>query len=218
MKFLKPTRKPKVIYTDNSSEFGKSCEELSWNRCASTTHRSETNGIAERAVRKIKEGTSAVLLQSGLGNEWWADSMECYTYLRNIQDLLSDGKTPYERRFGVPFNGPVIPFGAMVEYHPISAKDQSRLHQFGAKILPGICLGDALYAGRIWKGDIMVADIEELEEMDASELHDRRRLNAKEVLTPMKGDNFHIPCRRWNSQNPWRRSTSETIHLNQGSS
>ena len=29
----------------------------------------------------------------------------------------------------------------------------------------------------------MVADVEELEEMDASELH-ARRLNAKEVLTP----------------------------------
>ena len=54
--------------------------------------------------------------------------MECHCYLRNIQDLLSDGKTPYERRFGIPFNGPVIPFGAMVEYHPISAKDISRLH------------------------------------------------------------------------------------------
>ena len=36
--------------------------------------------------------------------------MECYCYLRNIQDLLSDGKTPYERRFGMRFNGPVIPF------------------------------------------------------------------------------------------------------------
>ena len=59
--------------------------------------------------------------------------MESYCYLRNIQDLLSDGKTPYERRFGMPFNGPVIPFGAMVEYHPISSKDLSRLHQFGAK-------------------------------------------------------------------------------------
>ena len=35
----------------------------------------------------------------------------------------------------------------------------------------------------------MVADIEELEEMDASDLH-ARRLNAKAVLTPMKGDNF----------------------------
>ena len=62
--------------------------------------------------------------------------MECFCYLRNIQDLLSDGKTPYERRFGMPFNGPVIPFGAMVEHHSISAKDQSRLHQLGAEVLP----------------------------------------------------------------------------------
>ena len=69
MKFLEPTRNPKVIYTDNSLEFGKSCEELSWNHCASTTHRSETHGIAERTVRKVKEGTSAVLSQSGLDNE-----------------------------------------------------------------------------------------------------------------------------------------------------
>ena len=78
-------------------------------------------------MRRIKEGTSAVLLQSGLDEKWWADSMECYYHLRNVQDLLSDGKTPYERRFGVPCNGPVVPFGAVVEYHPISAKDFSRL-------------------------------------------------------------------------------------------
>ena len=102
-KFLEPARKPKVIYIDNSLEFGKACEDLSWNYCTSTPHRSETNGIAERAVRRVKEGTSAVLLQSGLNESWWADSMECYTYLRNVTDLLSDGKTPYERRFGQPF-------------------------------------------------------------------------------------------------------------------
>ena len=83
-------------------------------------------GIAERAVRRVKEGTSAVLLQSGLNEHWWADSMECYTYLRNIQDLLSDGKTPYERRFGKPFKGPIIPFGSLVEYYPISAKDRQK--------------------------------------------------------------------------------------------
>ena len=76
MKFLDPTRTPKVIYTGNSMEFGKSCEELSWNHFTSTPHRSETNGIAEREVRRVKEGTSAVLLQSGLGNEWWTDSLE----------------------------------------------------------------------------------------------------------------------------------------------
>ena len=38
----------------------------------------------------------------------------------------------------------------------------------------------------------MVADIEELEEMDASELH-ARRLNAKEVLTPQRSGNFISP-------------------------
>ena len=66
MKFLEPDRKPKVIYTDNSLEFGKACEDLSWNHCTSTPHRSETNGIAERAVRRVKEVTFAVLLQAGL--------------------------------------------------------------------------------------------------------------------------------------------------------
>ena len=140
-------------------------------------------------MRKVKEGASAVLWQSGLGDEWWAASLVCYCNLRSIQDPMSDVKTPCERRFGMPFDGPVIPFGAMVEYHPTSAKDQSRLHQFGAKILPGIFLGYALYAAGIWKGDIMVTDIEELEEMDASELH-ARRLNAKVVLTPQRSGNF----------------------------
>ena len=73
--------------------------------------------------------------------------MECYTYLRNVTDLLSDGKTPYERRFGQPFKGPIIPFGSLVEYHPITAKDQSRIHQFGKKVLLGLFFGYALYAG-----------------------------------------------------------------------
>ena len=186
-KFLEPERKPKVIYTDNSLEFGKACEDLSWNHCTSTPHRSETNGIAERAVRRVKEGTSAVLLQSGLNESWWADSMECYTYLRNVTDLLSDGKTPYERRFGQPFKGPIIPFGSLVEYHPITAKDQSRIHQFGKKVLPGLFLGYALYAGGIWKGDVLIADLEELETMDASEIYSKR-LNAKEVIFPKQGE------------------------------
>ena len=86
-KSLEPARKPKVVYTDNSLEVGKSCEELSRNHCTSTPHRSETNEIAERAIRRVKEGTSAGLLQSGLDNEWCADSMECYCNVRNIQNL-----------------------------------------------------------------------------------------------------------------------------------
>ena len=104
--------------------------------------------------------------------------MECYTYLRNVTDLLSDGKTPYERRFSKPFKGPIIPFGSLVEYYPLTAKDQSRIHQFGKKVLPGLFIGYVLYAGGIWKGDVLIADLEELEKMDASEIYSKR-LNAK---------------------------------------
>ena len=71
-------------------EFGKACEDLTWNHCTSTPRRSETSGIAVRSVRRHKEGTSAMLLQSGLNENWLADSMECYCYLRNIQDRFSD--------------------------------------------------------------------------------------------------------------------------------
>ena len=76
--------------------------------------------------------------------------------------------------------------------YPISAKDQSRIHQFGKKVFPGLFFGYALYAGRIWKGDILVADVGEKESMDEAEIY-AKRLDAKEVLTPMKGDNFIFP-------------------------
>ena len=108
-KFLEPSQKPKGIYTDNSLEVWKSCEELSWNHRTSTPHRCETNGIAESAVRRVKEGTSAVLLQSGLDEKWW------YWFLWNAvvicemsKTFWQMGKTRNERRFGEPFRGPVI--------------------------------------------------------------------------------------------------------------
>ena len=84
LKFLEPSHKPKVSYTVSSLELGKSCGYLAWNHGTSTPHRSETHGLAERGVRRAEEGTSAVLLQSGLDERWWSDSMECYRYLRNV--------------------------------------------------------------------------------------------------------------------------------------
>ena len=200
-----------MIYTDNSLEFGKACEDLSLNHCTSTPHRSETNGIAERAVRRVKEGTSAVLLQSGLNESWWADSMECYTYLRNVTDLLSDGKTPYERRFGKPFEGFIIPFGSLVVYYPIIAKDQSQIHRFGKKVLPGLFFGYALYAGRIWKGGVLIADLEELETMDASEIYSKKTQCESGDISHTK--RIYFSNRRWTNQNTWRRSGTENIHL-----
>ena len=111
----------KLAEVPRFESFGKACEDLQWNHCTSTPHRSETHGIAERAVRRVEEGTSAILLQSRLDEKWCADSMECCCFLRNVQDLESDGQTPHERCFGAPFCGTTIPIESMIEYHPISA-------------------------------------------------------------------------------------------------
>ena len=190
--FLEPSEKPKVIYTDNSLEFDKSCEDLSWNHRTSTPHRSERSGIAERVVRTVKEGTSAVLLQSGLNEKWWADSMESYCYLRNVQHPLAEGTTLYERRFGEPFKGPIILFGTLVEYHPISVRDQSRLHQFGKKVFPRIFLdrGGNLERRHSDCGNRGIGKDGRIRKLSSE--------NQCERSTDItKGRRIHIPSSRW---------------------
>ena len=49
-----------------------------------------------------------------------------------------------------------------------------------------------MFAGGIWKGDVLVADLEELETMDASEIYSKR-LNAKEVIFPKEKGEFIFP-------------------------
>ena len=88
---------------------------------------------------------------------WWVNTMwkaVRNAFWRTSDPVRSNGRTP-----------------------PISAKDLSRLHQFGPNVLPGIFHGYALHAVRIWTGGILVAD---LEKMDASEIY-AKRLSAKEV-------------------------------------
>ena len=90
---------------------------------------------------------------------------------------------------GNHFKGPIIPYGSLVECYPTSAKHQSRIHQFGKKVLFGLFLGYALYGGGLWKGDILVADIEELETMDAPEIYSKR-LNANKVIFPRENGKY----------------------------
>ena len=85
--------KSQKLFADNTLEFGKTCEDLSWNHRTSTPHRCETNGIADRAIRRIKR-RELLLCRCNLAwmKKWWSASMECYCFLRNVQDLLADGK------------------------------------------------------------------------------------------------------------------------------
>ena len=105
--------------------------------------------------------------------------MECYCYLRKVHDTMADGKTASEKRYGKTSDGPSIPFGTLVEYIPITAKEKSRIHQFGQKTLKGIFSGYVLRAGRGWSGDIMIADYEDVQESEASGIYVKRFENQE---------------------------------------
>ena len=134
--------------------------------------------------------------------------MECCSYLRNVTDLLTDGKTSCERCLGQPFNGPIFPFGSLVQYHPVTVKDEWRIRQCVKKVVSfGLFFGYALYARGIWKGDVLIADLE-----------DWRIGNLLEKTQCERGDisqtrRIYFSNRRCSNQNSWRRSGKENIHL-----
>ena len=86
--------------------------------------------------------------------------------------------------------------GVLEKHQLITAKDQSRIYQFGKKVLLGLFVGYASYAGEIWKGDILVADLEELETMDAPEIYSQR-LNVKEAIFRKYNGKFNFPVADW---------------------
>ena len=73
----------------------------------------------------------------------WNVLLTCETF--KISYLM--GRLHMRDDLGSHLKGPIIPFGSLVEYHPKTAKDQTRIHQFGKKVLPGLFLGCVLYAG-----------------------------------------------------------------------
>ena len=82
--------------------------------------------------------------------------------------------TPYQTA-KVHMKGPTRPFESKNAYHPICVKDQARVYQFGNNVLCGISMRYPMYAERNWKGHVLVADVEELQE---------NKVNAIEVQEP----------------------------------
>ena len=150
--------------------------------------RSETNGIAERAVRKRK----LELLLCRYNPAWmkngglipWNATVICEMSQNSWQmgeqllncDLENHSKAASFR---------------LVQWLNILLSLRKTIQ--GSINLVRTCywkfLGHALFSGEICKGDILVADIEEVQNLDASDIH-ARRLNAKKIITPKSGEHF----------------------------
>ena len=136
-------REPARLYSDNSAEIIAAAKELKWLHDTSTPYRPQTNGVAERAIQRMKQGTRAVLLQSGLGHRWWTYAAKCYAFLRNVSDKIHDRQdlTPYQLRHKKDFKGKLIPFGAMVDFRPSQPTKTNQMQAFGPLTLKAIFVG-----------------------------------------------------------------------------
>ena len=70
--FKGPDVHVKAVYSDNASEIMNAVKQLhaSTLSVTCTPHVPQTNGAAENCVRKITEGTSCSLVQSGFNHKW----------------------------------------------------------------------------------------------------------------------------------------------------
>ena len=109
--------------------------------------------------------------------------MECYCYLRNVHDKMADGKTVFENRYGQTFDRP-IPFGTLVERIPLTAKDKSRVHQFGKTSADRQILGLCSTFGR----RLVRRLDEDLQESTVSDIY----FKSQEVFVKKENTNFRV--------------------------
>ena len=114
LQFAASSDKSENWWTDNAPELVAACRALGYRHHLATENRPQSNGVAERNMRRILEGTPAALHDSGLSKRYWHLAMRCYCALHNFVDVWKHDKTLYELRFNRKFKGQLIPFVSKV--------------------------------------------------------------------------------------------------------
>ena len=187
-KFLEKSQKPKVTYTNDSLEFGKPCDELSWNHRTATPHRAETSKNCRTSCTSSKRRDISGIVAIWI--EW-----KVVVGFHGMQLLSAKCPKPLGRR-EISIWKEIWGVIQRTNYtnwrigwiSPNSESNKAIIHQFRKKLFRRIIIGHALIAEGIWEEDMLITDIEEVEHLDSSEKI--RRLNAKEVMITRKDEAF----------------------------
>lgn len=139
--------------------------------------------MIERLVRKVKEGNSCALEQSGFSSPWWSDAQNWFLFLSSVIDVVKDKLTAYQLRFGVQYLGPLVPFGAYCEYKPASKKEEELVPVYCRKLLESLLIGYEERSGCAWSGNVLFVPLYRLETAATSGCLDLRVISAKESIS-----------------------------------
>ncbi len=86
------------IYSDNAPELVKAARVVNWPMPTSTPGIPQTNGLVERAVRRVKERGRKFLSQAGLVNDWWVYACPAACFAMQISLAKGANVSPYDLR------------------------------------------------------------------------------------------------------------------------
>ena len=156
-----------VSYSDNAPELISAMKILQCRHVLSRDYISKSNAQAERAVRSVLEGTRVNLLQAGLNHWHWPQASRYWCFMQNVIATGGD-KSPWELRFGSKFDGPLIPFGCLVDYWNGPRKKNKEGRRFDPTSSPGLFLGYAIHPEFMWRKEFMVVPTEDLIENESN--------------------------------------------------
>ena len=178
--FVHPSEVVQSFYSDGAPELAKAARDLGWRHATSTPGRPETNGVAERAVRKVLEGARTALEHAGLPPKWWPYAARHFCLASNVETV--DGYSAWGRRHGPGgFLGLRLPFGCLCDFKPSPTRGKV-LTKFSPRAMPGIFLGYHLQPGGLWKGDYYVAARSDFGEYHGSSFGHVPVQRVKEVI------------------------------------
>ena len=177
------------FFTDGAKELKKAAADLgSTVHLSSTPYRPESNGIIERRVGVISDGVRCLLGQSGLPHGWWTYAARAFCHGLNVRKNVN-GMSPWHRRCGQPWpDKDNFAFGQQVHFRkPLRYKEAEKFAPRGSQ---GVFVGWFLLPGGVYKGDMLVVDMDELASSPPGTAP--RVYRVKEVRVPEIGTVFPL--------------------------